>query len=285
MTNSELARLNELRTAEGLAPFANPRNATAGSLKLLDPKLCGQRRLRFVAHGLGEVRGPRRRLVLRDPRSAEDVGASRSARTTPRFDDDRRGDRARRRLGVEAARAGLPDRRPGHQGRRPRPAGAARPALQEPALGDRLQVRGRAGDHEGPGDHRPGRQDRQADARSPSWSRSRWPGRPSGGPACTTPTRSTARTSGSATRSSSRRPARSSRRSSASRPTPATARSAPMRSPTTARAARPRSIAVAGTRSISAARIRRRGAPSSSRSGSAGSPTATRWTSTASARS
>ncbi|WP_152054451.1 NAD-dependent DNA ligase LigA [Tautonia marina] len=57
MTNSELARLNEGRKAEGLLPFANPRNATAGSLKLLDPKLCGRRRLLFVAHGLGDVRG------------------------------------------------------------------------------------------------------------------------------------------------------------------------------------------------------------------------------------
>lgn len=57
MTNSELVRLNEGRKAEGLSPFANPRNATAGSLKLLDPRLCGKRRLMFVAHGLGEVRG------------------------------------------------------------------------------------------------------------------------------------------------------------------------------------------------------------------------------------
>jgi DNA ligase (NAD+) len=57
MTNSELARLNELRRAREEPPFANPRNATAGSLKLLDSKLCGQRRLRFVSHGLGEMSG------------------------------------------------------------------------------------------------------------------------------------------------------------------------------------------------------------------------------------
>jgi len=57
MRNSELVRLNTQRKEEGLAPFANPRNATAGSLKLLDPRLCAQRRLRFVAHGLGEHRG------------------------------------------------------------------------------------------------------------------------------------------------------------------------------------------------------------------------------------
>ncbi len=57
MTNAELIRLNEIRVANEEAPFANPRNSTAGSLKLLDSKLCAQRRLQFVAHGLGETRG------------------------------------------------------------------------------------------------------------------------------------------------------------------------------------------------------------------------------------
>ncbi len=54
MPNSELVRLNELRRAADEVPFANPRNSTAGSLKLLDSKLCAQRQLRFVSHGLGE---------------------------------------------------------------------------------------------------------------------------------------------------------------------------------------------------------------------------------------
>ncbi len=57
MTNAELVRLNELRQGARKLPFANPRNVTAGSLKLLDPRLCGQRRLRFVSHGLGEMSG------------------------------------------------------------------------------------------------------------------------------------------------------------------------------------------------------------------------------------
>ena len=57
MTNSELARLNELRRAEGEKLFENPRNSTAGSLKLLDSRICAERRLRFVSHGLGEARG------------------------------------------------------------------------------------------------------------------------------------------------------------------------------------------------------------------------------------
>lgn len=57
MTNAELARLNVQRAIDELPPFANPRNATAGSLKLLDPRLCAQRRMLFVAHGLGEIKG------------------------------------------------------------------------------------------------------------------------------------------------------------------------------------------------------------------------------------
>ncbi|WP_165068590.1 NAD-dependent DNA ligase LigA [Paludisphaera rhizosphaerae] len=57
MTNAELARLNELRKEAGDKPFENPRNSTAGSLKLLDSRLCARRRLKFIGHGLGEVRG------------------------------------------------------------------------------------------------------------------------------------------------------------------------------------------------------------------------------------
>ena len=57
MTNSELVRLNEIRKAAGEPPFANPRNSTAGSLKMLDSKVCAQRQLRFVSHGLGEASG------------------------------------------------------------------------------------------------------------------------------------------------------------------------------------------------------------------------------------
>jgi DNA ligase (NAD+) len=57
MPNTELLRLNELRLAAGEPPFANPRNSTAGSLKMLDSRICAQRRLRFVSHGLGESAG------------------------------------------------------------------------------------------------------------------------------------------------------------------------------------------------------------------------------------
>jgi DNA ligase (NAD+) len=64
MPNSELVRLNELRAAAGDAPFANPRNSTAGSLKMLDSRIVAQRRLRFISHGLGESEGVREKSYL-----------------------------------------------------------------------------------------------------------------------------------------------------------------------------------------------------------------------------
>jgi len=55
MTAAEFARINERRQAENLDAFANPRNATAGTLKQLDPSVVAQRHLRFTGHGKGET--------------------------------------------------------------------------------------------------------------------------------------------------------------------------------------------------------------------------------------
>lgn len=57
MPNSEFERINKEREAAGEVVFANARNSTAGTLKNLDPKVAASRRLSFVAHGRGEVRG------------------------------------------------------------------------------------------------------------------------------------------------------------------------------------------------------------------------------------
>ena len=46
--------LNEVREAEGLSLFANPRNAAAGSLRQLDPKVAGRRRLEAFVFNLQE---------------------------------------------------------------------------------------------------------------------------------------------------------------------------------------------------------------------------------------
>ncbi|MEO1278080.1 MAG: NAD-dependent DNA ligase LigA [Planctomycetota bacterium] len=52
---SEFGRINRERAEAGDAPLMNPRNATAGTIKMLDPTVAAERRLGFVAHGRGEV--------------------------------------------------------------------------------------------------------------------------------------------------------------------------------------------------------------------------------------
>lgn len=57
MTNSDLVALNEEQKRKGEAPFANTRNVTAGTIRLLDPRIAAARRLRFFCHGLGYAEG------------------------------------------------------------------------------------------------------------------------------------------------------------------------------------------------------------------------------------
>ena len=57
MPLTEFERINAEREEAGDDPFMNPRNATAGTLKQLDPKIAASRRLGFLAHGRGEVSG------------------------------------------------------------------------------------------------------------------------------------------------------------------------------------------------------------------------------------
>jgi DNA ligase (NAD+) len=57
MTRKGFQKLNEEREASGQAVFANPRNACAGSLKLLDPSLVAKRPLDAVWYGTGELQG------------------------------------------------------------------------------------------------------------------------------------------------------------------------------------------------------------------------------------
>ena len=55
MSKTGFAKLNDKRRAEGEEPFANPRNAAAGSLKILDPQVVAERPLGVFLYGLGEV--------------------------------------------------------------------------------------------------------------------------------------------------------------------------------------------------------------------------------------
>ncbi|MFB9234189.1 NAD-dependent DNA ligase LigA [Plantactinospora siamensis] len=51
------ADLNASLVEQGRAPFANPRNAAAGSLRQKDPRITASRPLRMVVHGIGARRG------------------------------------------------------------------------------------------------------------------------------------------------------------------------------------------------------------------------------------
>ncbi|WP_437188121.1 NAD-dependent DNA ligase LigA [Planctomicrobium sp. SH668] len=57
IANSDFARLRAEQVERGEEPYANPRNTTAGAMKLLDPKLCAARKVRFLAHGVGDQEG------------------------------------------------------------------------------------------------------------------------------------------------------------------------------------------------------------------------------------
>jgi len=57
MTKAGFAKLNQEREEAGEPLFANPRNSTAGTLKLLDPKIVAKRPLDIVFYGLADAGG------------------------------------------------------------------------------------------------------------------------------------------------------------------------------------------------------------------------------------
>lgn len=57
LTKTGFEKLNAERKAAGEETFANPRNAAAGSLKQLDPRIVAKRPLDIILYGLGHVQG------------------------------------------------------------------------------------------------------------------------------------------------------------------------------------------------------------------------------------
>ena len=57
LASADFTALNERLVAEGKAPFANPRNAAAGSLRQKDPRVTASRPLSLTLHGIGAREG------------------------------------------------------------------------------------------------------------------------------------------------------------------------------------------------------------------------------------
>ena len=141
---SGFAELNEQRASEGLSTFANPRNATAGTVRNLDVGVTASRPLSMWSYGIGGRRG------IEFASHSEELELD----ARPRLRRQRRHQRARRRrrrrralpvVGGAARVAGLRDRRGRREGR-PDPAVArARRHRPRAALGGGLEV---------PADHR-----------------------------------------------------------------------------------------------------------------------------------
>ena len=57
ITRADFERMNERQRAAGGKAFVNPRNAAAGAVRQLDPRITARRPLRFSAHGFGRIQG------------------------------------------------------------------------------------------------------------------------------------------------------------------------------------------------------------------------------------
>ncbi|WP_129662143.1 NAD-dependent DNA ligase LigA [Rothia uropygialis] len=72
IASADFRELNEALVADGKAPFANPRNAAAGSLRQKDPKVTARRKLSMFVHGIGAREG----LTARSQSETYDLLAS-----------------------------------------------------------------------------------------------------------------------------------------------------------------------------------------------------------------
>ncbi|HTV49440.1 MAG TPA: NAD-dependent DNA ligase LigA [Phycisphaerae bacterium] len=57
LTKEQFLKINKQQEEAGEEPYANPRNTAAGTLKQLDSRVVASRKLRFLPHSLGEIKG------------------------------------------------------------------------------------------------------------------------------------------------------------------------------------------------------------------------------------
>ena len=92
-------------SAAGKAPFANPRNSAAGSLRQKDPRVSASRPLHMLVHGIGYREGLERDPAVAGVRPASASGACRCRRTTRSLDSIDGGRGLRRAVRRGAPRA------------------------------------------------------------------------------------------------------------------------------------------------------------------------------------
>ena len=95
---ADFEELNASLVEEGKAPFANPRNSAAGSLRQKNPAVTARRRLRMICHGLGHAEGFSPATLHDAYLALEGLGAA-GVRPHHAGQGHRRGRRARRVLG------------------------------------------------------------------------------------------------------------------------------------------------------------------------------------------
>ena len=134
----DLERINAERLARGEPPFANPRNAAAGSLRMLDPRVVAKRPLRAVVWQV--VEETLAKTHSGSLQALHDLGlpVHESGRVCRTLDEVHAAIAEYRET---AQRLPVRDRRRGDQGRRFHAPAHPRHDREVSALGDRLQVR------------------------------------------------------------------------------------------------------------------------------------------------
>ena len=161
---SAFEELNRSLVEAGSEPFANPRNASAGALRQLDPRVTATRPLQFFAYDILSLEGATFETDEEAVQALRDWGLRLPERTrTVTGIDEAPGLSRRVRGGPESPR--FRDRRRRGEGERPGPTGRAGKHLPPPPVGVRIQVRAPQGGHPSRAYSRAGRTDRQAHTR------------------------------------------------------------------------------------------------------------------------